>query len=205
MKTHRDIEQGSDAWHQIRKGKITGTMLKQIMGTPKARSEATYEFIAELLTVGIPDDENPMERGKRLEPEALAAFTYQTGLAVETVGFCEHDDDPSIANSPDALVVGKNAAVEVKCLNGAKHVKMWFTESVPDDYKWQVVQYFVVNDQLETLYFVGYHPEIESHPLVILTISRSSVFAEIEEARAAQVRFLDEVNEKITEKNIIEF
>lgn len=198
MKRHDKIKQGTDDWHQIRKGKITGTMLKNIMGTPKARQEAIYEMIAQRLTIGIQDDENPMERGTRLEDEAIAAFELETGKTVEKTGFCEDDDNPTIANSPDGLI-GKTEAAEIKCMGGKNHVKMWLTNEIPDEYEWQVVQYFVVNKQLKRLYFVGYNPDIPIHPLHIIEVTRNE--EKIAEAKKSQNEFLKEVDE-ILEKII---
>lgn len=198
MKNHDNIKQGSPEWHQIRKGKVTGTALKKIMGTPRAREEAYYEIIAERLTVGLDDDnENPMDRGTRLEPEAIAAFEFETGKKVEITGFCEDDDDPMICNSPDGLIPKENAAVEVKCMGGKNHVKMWLKNEVPDDYEWQVVQYFVLNKKLEVLYFIGYNPDIETHPLHIIEVRREEIQAKIDEAKTAQKAFLAEVNETL--------
>ena len=192
MKKYDKIEQGSDYWHQIRKGKITGTVLKGIMGTPKARQEAIYEMIAQRLTVGIGDDENPMDRGTRLEDEAIAAFELESGKTVEKTGFCEDDEDSSIANSPDGLI-GQTEAIEVKCPGGKNHVKVWLTNEVPDEYEWQVVQYFIVNEKLEKLYFVSYNPDIPVHPLHILEIKREDIKLDIANARKAQEAFLVEI------------
>ena len=90
-----NTEQRSPEWEQLRKTHITGTALKGIMGTPRARQEAIYEVIADRLTVGVESDEeyeNPMERGTRLEPDALSTFEFETGKKVEKVGFCENDE-----------------------------------------------------------------------------------------------------------------
>ena len=196
MKKH-NVEQKSDEWHHLRKGKITGTTLKSIMGTPKARQDAIYEIIAERLTVGVEsegDYENAMDRGNRLEPDAIAMFELETGKSVERTGFCEDDTNPMIANSPDGLI-GKNEAIEAKCLSGKNHVKMWLTNKVPDEYEWQVVQYFIVNEKLEKLYFVGYNPDIPIHSLHIIEVSREEVEEKIKTAKVAQEQFLGEVDE----------
>lgn len=198
MKKH-NIEQGTPEWHHLRKGKITGTQLKDIMGTPKKREDTIYEIIAERLTVGVEDSENyenAMDRGIRLEPDAISAFELETGLSVEIVGFCEDDTNPMIANSPDGLI-GETEAVEAKCLGGKNHVKMWLTNEIPEDYKWQVVQYFVVNDKLEKLYFIGYNPDIEIHPLHIIETTREDNKELIEKAVVGQKQFLLEVEEII--------
>lgn len=195
MKKHQ-VDQKSDEWFHLRKGKVTGTDLKSIMGTPKARQEAIYEIIAQRLTVGIENDlnyENAMDRGNRLEPEAIAMFEFETGKKVERIGLCEDDDNPLIANSPDGLI-GKHEAIEVKCMGGKNHIKMWLTNEIPDEYEWQVVQYFIVNKDLQKLYFVGYNPDIPSHALHIIEVKREDIAEQIQEAEYKQSKFLDEVD-----------
>jgi len=147
MKTYSDIAQRTDEWQQLRKGKITGTLLKSIVGTPKARQDALYETIAGRLTV---------------------------------------------TNSPDGLI-GENEAIEVKCMGGKNHVKMWLTDKIPDEYEWQVVQYFCVNEKLEKLYFVGYNPDIPVHPLHIIEVNRKEIAGKIAYARKLQKAFSQEV------------
>jgi len=200
MKKHNKVEQGTDEWHQLRKGKITGTYLKAIMGTPKARQEAIYEMIAERLTMGVESEttwENAMDRGLRLEDDAITMFEFETGKQVERTGFCEDDTNALIANSPDGLI-GENEAVEVKCLEGKKHVKAWLTNEIPDDYQWQVVQYFVVNQKLEKLYFVNYHPDIQIHSIHIIEVTREQVADKILLARKLEEIFLKEVEEQLS-------
>lgn len=201
MKKH-NIEQQTEEWHHLRKGKIKGTTLKGIMGTPKAREDALYETIAERLTVGVDMDyENPMDRGNRLEPEAIKVFEFETEKTVERTGFCEDDMNEMIGNSPDGLI-GEDEALEVKCMGGKNHVKMWLKDEVPDEYKWQVVQYFIVNEKLQKLYFVGYNPDIPVHPMHIIEVNRDSVASDMEKARKSQEEFLEEVNTILN--NIIE-
>lgn len=190
-----DMEQGTSEWHHWRKGKVTGTTLKSIMGTPAKRQDTIYEIIAERLTVGTEGEENyenPMDRGVRLEPDAIAMFELETDKKVDRIGGATDDDNPMIANSPDGLI-GETEAIEVKCMGGKNHIKMWLTNEIPDDYFWQVVQYFVVNEKLETLYFVGYNPDIAVYPLHIIEIDRQKIDKDIETARTKQIAFLSEV------------
>ena len=187
------MEQGSSEWHHIRKGKITGTVLKGIMGTPKARKTALYEVLAERLTVGVDMEyENAIERGLRLESDAVASFELEKDKKVELTGFCEDDTNPFIANSPDGLI-GETEGVEVKCMGGTNHIKMWLENKVPDEYEWQVVQYFIVNEKLQKLYFVGYNPDIPIHPLHIIEVGRESILSDIVNAKKSQEVFLKEV------------
>lgn len=196
MKQH-DVAQKTDEWRQLRKGKITGKFLSRIMGGQKAREEAEYDMLAQRLTVGLPDEyENPMERGTRLEPEAIALFELETGKKVRTVGFCEDDDEAAIANSPDGLI-GETEAVEAKCPEGKNYVKAWQTNEIPSEYKWQTVQYFVVNAKLEILYFILYNPDISVHPLHIMELKRADIATEIAKARKEQEEFIAKVNAKL--------
>lgn len=198
MKKH-NIQQRTDEWLHLKKGKVSGTVLKGLMGTPKARLEAFYEVLAERLTVGVESDyENAMDRGNRLEDEAIASFEFETGKSVEKIGFCESDEDPNIANSPDGLI-GDEEAIEVKCMGGKNHVKLWLTNEVPEEYKWQVVQYFIVNEKLKTVYFVGYNPDIPIHPLHIIEVKREDMEEYIKGAVVAQKHFLVEIEQKLKE------
>jgi hypothetical protein len=60
---------------------------------------------------------------------------------------------------------------------------------VPDKYKAQALQYFVVNDALQTLYFSFYDDRVYSDDLrhVFLTITRDSIATDIEHHKAAQL------------------
>jgi hypothetical protein len=154
-------------------------------------------MIANHLTIeDVEDTENAMERGNRLEPDAIATFELETGKSVERIGFAEDDTNPFIANSPDGLI-GDTEAVEAKCMGGKNHVKMWLTNKVPDEYEWQVVQYFIVNEKLEKLYFVGYNPDIPTHPLHIIEVNRETILEDIKNAKVAQKVFLGEVEDII--------
>jgi putative phage-type endonuclease len=158
MKTHSFSTR--EEWLAARRGKITGSRLKDIVvkrGT--GRKIGFYELIAERL--GVPaDDENPMDRGTRLEAEAVERFVKETGKKVDTsLVIWTRDDNESIAVSPDGFV-GKKEAVEAKCLASARHIEAFPTQKVPSDYEMQVIQYFIVNDKLETLYMVFFDPRI---------------------------------------------
>lgn len=196
--------QKSPEWLQIKKGKISGTQLKGIMGTPKARQEAIYDIIGERLCTGINDEyESSIDRGNRLEPFAIARYEIETGSSVQKIGFCEHDNEQYMGNSPDGLVDGGKGAVEVKCPEHKNYVKYWLTNTVPDEYIWQVVQYFVINEKLEWLDFVSYNPDIPVHPIHILRVTRTELSEKIAEADTMERVFLDEIN-VILEK-VIEF
>ena len=146
------------SWLLARKGKITGTRLKDLVVKRSTKPKiGYYEIIAERVAIP-PDDENRMDRGKRLEEYAIERFEKETGKKVDgSLVMWSRDDDENIAISPDGAI-GKTEAVEVKCLSSARHIEAYLTKAIPFEYEYQVLQYFIVNDQLKKLYFVFYDP-----------------------------------------------
>ncbi len=201
MKIYNEINQQTPEWHYLRKGKVTGTTLKAIIGTPKARQDAFYEVVGERLTIGDMDsDERPMDRGNRLEDQARAMFEFKTGKSVKTAGFCESDEHPHMGFSPDGLIGDDNTEqVEIKCPETKNYVKGWFTNTVPEEYYAQVIQSFIVNEKLETLWFVLYHPEIEVYPMHIIKVTRQDVQSDIANYKVKELMFLQEVEDKLKE------
>jgi putative phage-type endonuclease len=187
--------QNREEWLQARRGKITGTRVKDLIvlrGTGKKKG--FYELIAERLAVE-PDGENPMERGSRLEPEAIERFAKETGKEVDTdLVIWTRDDNESIAISPDGAI-GKTEAIETKCLSSASHLEAYLTQEVPDEYKYQKIQYFVVNDKLKTLYFAFYDPRILVKDFFFLIIKREDIEDEIKASLEYQEKSLQEVDD----------
>lgn len=161
-----------------------------------------WKFLAETMAEQ-PDNENPMARGHRLEPENITLTLQQLGYkqkdCITDCGIWESDEDPRLACSPDAYQATENPtwAIECKSLGSAYHLQAvipWMIHSqyirqhtipdnladmtsqvlpaettnpkatgmdfIPDTYQTQVLQYFVVCDTLETLYFSMYDPRV---------------------------------------------
>lgn len=205
MKIYNEIEQQTPAWHYLRKGKVTGTTLKAIIGTPKAYKDAFYTIVGERLTEGDMDsDERPMDRGNRLEDQARAMFEFKTGKKVKITGFCESDENQFIGFSPDGLIDQDDNGIftediEIKCPETKNYVKAWFENEVPEEYYPQVIQSFIVNEKLEKKYFVLYHPEIKVHPMHIIEVHRGDVQSDIANYKNKELIFLQEVETKLKE------
>jgi hypothetical protein len=191
-------------WLDARRGKVTGTRLKDLIVKRGTGYKAGfYEMIAERVALP-PNGENVMDRGHRLETDALARFAEETGKEVDgSLVMWLRDDNENIAISPDG-VIGKTEAVECKCLSSARHIEAWLNkydlektdfEAVPSDYKEQVIQYFVVNDELETLYFVFFDPRMP-RDFFYLTIRRDDVQERVAEALELE-RFMLQEAERI--------
>lgn len=187
--------ENEEEWLEFRNGKITGTRVKDVIVKRNTGEEKMgfYELIAERLALP-PDDENVMERGKRLESEAIKEFTETTGKEVITdLVVWTRDENERIALSPDGYVEDLTEAVEVKCLASANHIKSYLTKQIPSEYEDQAMQYFVVNDKLEQLHFAFYDPRLLVANFFIITLDRSNYTEKIKDYYTKQINLLDRV------------
>lgn len=186
-----------DSWFEARRGKITGTRLKDIIvKRGNGKKIGFYEIIAERLAMPA-DEESPLDRGVRLEEEAIARFAKKTGKKVDTsLVIWQRDDNENITVSPDGFI-GEKEAVEAKCLASAKHIEAYLTGSL-GEHEFQAIQYFIVNDKLKTLHFVFYDPRIPAKDFFVIEIKREDIEDKIKEYLEYQVRELAEIEEIIT-------
>lgn len=185
-----------EAWLGARLCKITGSRLKDITAKKKGdgKKKGFYELIAE--RIGLPGDaENPMDRGNRLEEEAIDRFQSMTGKKVDTsLVIWTRDENENIAISPDGIVEGAPEAVEVKCLASASHIEALLTQKIPDEYQMQMIQYFIVNDDLQKLHFCFYDPRLKVKDFFIIEVTREEVLADIEALLIYERETLKEVD-----------
>lgn len=217
MKIRKDIEQGTKEWHDLRRCKITGTKLKKVMGTPNDQLELISELIAESGTEQTKHFRvtEEMQRGTDEEPMAIKAFEKETGKKVEDVGFCVSEEFDFLGLSPDGLISNLDyedytEAVEVKNPNSATLIKCKIANiidekevgltaakkpflGIPAEYKWQSINYFLVNENLKKLFFLNYDERFISHDMkmYVVELNRENevLQLEIERAREALISF----------------
>ena len=169
-----------EEWLDGRKGRVTGTRLKDLIIKRATKPKiGFYEIIAE--RVALPaTQEGSMDRGHRLEDEAMERFMAETKKKVNTdLVIWQREDDSNIAISPDGFI-GKTEAVEVKCLSSARHIEAWLTKEIPSEYECQKLQYFIVNDDLKKLYFIFYDPRMPKD-LFWIEVDRKDVDEKVKE------------------------
>lgn len=198
------------------KGDIEKLLTEDDIGFLQAGGDKKIEFYQILADeIAVPwNGENVMDRGLDLEPEATAMFADKFKKNLIQVGVCVADDNDRIYQSPDGLILpegveyktkdevlilpkGKKIteAVEVKCLASAKHLMAFFERRTPEDYWTQKIQYFVVNPDLETLYWVFYDPRIPLMPFFVLVIKREDLGHWPDTMKKYQLRTLKEIED----------
>lgn len=197
-----NIIQGTEDWFALRVGKVTGTRLKSVVGTKKVQETLLYELIAEELT-GI-QEELPMSYAMRWgvehEEEAIDAYEKAYNVKTKTVGFCVSKEFDFLGLSPDRLIKkGKKyvKGVEVKAPTTKTVVKYMLDGTIPTEYKWQVINYFLVCESLTEVDFVIYDPRIHNPALrlTVINVKREEVVDDIDKAKAALKEFRSRWNE----------
>ena len=225
MKIYR-TEQQSQEWLDARRGKVMGSKVKGVRRQSRnsdKRYATFWEIIAEKMAIAA-DGEPPIDRGHRLEPEALDAASKILGLPIDNdPGMWISDLDDDIGVSPDGAEPVEAEALptygaEVKCLSSASHLRFIFEDrlarkqpdynpidSVPNEEKHyfrdQVIQYFVVNEKLQKMYFILHDDRIVLDHLVthIIEINRSDIAHLIEDNTNMEFEALMQINRIVTE------
>jgi hypothetical protein len=139
IKVHKDIEQGSDTWFELRKLKLTASHAQQIGNAGKGLETYITEMMAYHYSSAEREyySSDDTDRGNELEPLARAMYELQTGYKVEQVGFIELNE--YVGCSPDGLV-GDDGLIEIKSPDDINHYKLIRDgeKEVDSKYIWQV-------------------------------------------------------------------
>lgn len=179
------VEQGTDAWFDMRLKISTGSNFSKIMAhhdakTPKwgdpaikyARQKATERVTGVRNTSGGFKNRN-MERGNELEPMAIRYYERETLYSVSNGGIFISEDSrlPKCSDSPDGLV-GKRGCIEVKSvIENTQWVRIE-NGGYDTAYKWQICAHMLLADR-EWCDFVQFCPEMpENKRLYIFRVHR---------------------------------
>lgn len=199
MKVH-DCAQRSETWYAVRLGKLTASRVGEAFakiksGEAASRRNLRMQLVLERLTGKSQENgyqSDDMRRGIELEPDALGAYEAETGLLVESVGFCEHDSLLT-GCSPDGLVSG-DGLLDAKCPKAANHYD--FIRNGPSlEYRLQLTHDLWITGRAWGD-SVSFHPDFP--PALRLKVVR--LFAKDLDlsAHERQVRaFLDEVDREV--------
>ena len=161
-----DMIQGSEEWFAVRRGKITASRLGDIMrktkwGESTYKSKVRLELAIERITGKSASSvvmNQAMRDGVEREPDARALFEAITGKEVALCGSFDHPTIVNTSASPDGLLRGENACLELKCPTHATHAKNLMSDTMPKNYIFQV-QHQIQCTESDYAYFASYHPD----------------------------------------------
>jgi hypothetical protein len=137
-----------------------------------------------------------MQWGTEKEPDARAAYEFQTDTEVAQVGFAPHPSISASGASPDGLV-GDDGLVEIKCPNTATHIDTLLGNEVPAKYITQMLWQMACTGR-KWCDFVSFDPRLpESMRLFVRRVHRHD--AEIARLEDLVIQFLGELDQKTSD------
>ena len=179
-----NIEQRSEAWHDVRLGRITGTKFKNLMSKESTASyqDMLTDIACEIITGRAEETyvNAVMENGIETEPEARKEYESIFDIEVKQVGFVTpnegHKYHEWIGISPDGLL--EDGILEIKCPLMRTHLEYIYANKLPSEYRYQVQgQLFVTG-----LAFCDFMSYVEGmKPFIIRVYPDVQLFTEFEQ------------------------
>lgn len=206
------IQQNTQEWLDFKWGKVSGSNSKKAYPLSRG-SDRTAPIVWHVLAgmVAIPPNgEKPMDRGHRIENEALAYYEKLHDVTInKECGIWLSDDNERMMFSPDGDdgTDEPEHSYEVKVLGSEKHMKIIFKDlyaqelngdnynpidSLPNDhgeyFQDQAVDAFVNNDKLKVHTVIFYDDRVAREELVmhVIEIKREQIQDRIEELKQHQ-------------------
>lgn len=170
MKKYTEFEQKSLEWHEIKWGKIGGSASAGLL---KPTDTLFIDILSQQMEDFEPESEfssDAMERGNELEPFAREYLESYFGVSFEVPAWLQCEENKLLGISPDGLTKDNRFACEIKCFGRKKHYDILVKNEIPYDNVPQLVHYFTVNPDLESLYFICFRPESPKHFIKELTL-----------------------------------
>lgn len=189
-----DLIQGSDAWHDQRRGMVTASAVGKLL-TPTGKVAANDDargllnlLVAERITgwtdpTYLSDD---MLRGLEDEPRAVAKYAEHYA-EVTTTGFMVRTEDSwTLGYSPDGLV-GDDGLIEVKSRRPKKHLQTILADTPPAENMAQLQAGLLVSGR-QWIDYVSYcggmpmwvkrvHPDPRWHEAIVEAVTSFEVKA----------------------------
>jgi len=130
------MEQRSDEWFAIKKGKASASRAQAIGNGGKGLENYVIEIMAEYYSIAERENyiNEHMQRGIELEPIAKQVYELEHDCEVREIGFAEYNE--YIGCSPDGLV-GKDGMIEIKCPCDRIYLGILINEKIDSGYVWQ--------------------------------------------------------------------
>ena len=179
-----EAEQGSLEWHQARLGIPTASEFSKIItpsGTPSTSQKEYIKQLAGEWLMGKPDTDEQfesywMKRGKVLEPQARALYSFLRDEEITECGFVYKDALRQVGCSPDGLI-GTEGGWENKTPKMTTHVGYLLGGVMPGLYRPQVQGSMWVTGR-KWWDFMSFHPDTE--PLIVRVKRDEDYIAKLE-------------------------
>ncbi len=114
-----EVEQGSDRWRELRRGRITASRMGDVIAGKKTKRYEEYRQQIALELLGYEEEEESapwFEHGKAMEPYARGAYQWRYNVNLTPNVFFIHPKYDWLGASPDGVRVDTfDDPVEIKC------------------------------------------------------------------------------------------
>lgn len=159
------MEQGTEEWLEIRKGKATASHACEIGNCGKGLDTYILTLMSKYYSSGEREYYTNADMDRGLELEELAANIYALEqdadlVVLEEVGFIEHNE--FIGCSPDRLV-DHDGLLEIKCPNDKNYFKylMLGEKAIDSKYLWQMQMQMLITGR-KYCDFMAYNPNFKT-------------------------------------------
>lgn len=200
----RDVEQNTDEWMELRRGKVTASNFGLIMANEgKAFGDPAKKYALTLaLEICTGEKTNHgfsnshMERGSNEEPFARQLYEELTYSTVKSGGFFCTD---RYGDSPDGLV-NDDGVIEIKSVIPTVHYSTLCRNNYDPSYHWQIIGHLDATKR-DWCDFISYCSDFtESKKLLIYRIYRNDCLEDINkliERRNKFIELIDDIVQKI--------
>lgn len=178
-----DCEQRSEAWYQVRLGKLTGSRAGDLLAKVKSGESAGRRNLRLALTLerltGKSQDNGyvsaAMEAGIERESFAVAAYEALTGCLVQPTGFLAHDS--LLAGcSLDGHLGDFTELLSIKCRQPAAHLECIRTGKIPADALAQIRHELWIVSSAKAHHYFSWNPDFpEALQARLVTVRREDV------------------------------
>jgi len=197
------MEQGTEAWFNIRIGKVTASRVADVLAKTKTGYSTTRDnYMAQLVCERLTGQKGEsftnaaIQHGIETEAYARAAYEARYDVLVDEVGFVPHPSIEMSGASPDGLV-GDDGLIEIKCPNTATHIETLLSESVPNKYYTQM-QFQIACTGRKWCDFVSFDNRLPTElQMFVKRVPRDDMYIKLIEDEI--VKFLAELDTKINQ------
>lgn len=197
MQIYNNIEQGSEEWFEVRKGKLTASHAQAIGNCGKGLDTYIIEMMSEYYSSGEKEQftSKHIDRGNELEPIARQVYSLEKGVEVEEVGFIEYSE--YIGCSPDGLV-GEDGGIEIKSIDDTGYFKYLLNgeNEIDTKYLWQVQMNLLITGR-KWWDLVIYNPNYKKSMLVFRIEPDKEKFEALEKGFKIGIEKILEIKKKI--------
>ena len=193
-----DVEQNTDAWLELRLGKITASKYGVIMANEdKSFGEPAKRYALQLALERITGNKaefsfsnEHMERGHEQEPIARLLYEEERFIEITNGGFFDHGE---YGDSPDGLV-GRDGVIEIKSVIAPTHYDTLLRNSFDPAYRWQLIGHLDGTGR-NWVDFVSYCAEFPSDKqLIVHRLHKEQCVNELKRLHTRRQRFIDLVH-----------